>query len=103
MFSKHSVYRILPVIILLFSFVTGLMGEEPQENGRARVPWWILTDTEKGLCGISFAGALSSLWTGGAVRKLIKSDGCWIIQSDQGVLVSEDLVCWKSRNGGFPL
>jgi hypothetical protein len=61
------------------------------------------TGTEKGLCGISFAGALSSLWTRGVVRKLIKSDGCWIIQNDQGVLVSEDLVYWEIRNGGFPL
>ncbi|MDR2053040.1 MAG: hypothetical protein LBP80_06475, partial [Treponema sp.] len=65
--------------------------------------WRIIAGTDKGLYGVNFFGILFPLWTGGAVRKLIRGAGRWVIQSDQGVLVSEDLTHWESRNSGLPV
>jgi hypothetical protein len=103
MLSKRAMRGGLSAVILLLCSVTGVAPAGAQENDRAVVPWWILTGTEKGLYGIGFSGALSPLWTEGAVRRLIKGGERWIIQSDRGVLVSDDLSRWESRNEGLPL
>jgi hypothetical protein len=58
--------------------------------------------TETGLYGINLYGVVSPLWTGGAVKKLVRTETYWAILSDQGVLVSRDLLQWESRNSGLP-
>ncbi|MDR2786301.1 MAG: hypothetical protein LBB83_10350 [Treponema sp.] len=92
----------LPVVVLSFIAISAAMTESPEQI-RSRSAWRVIAGTDKGLYGVSFFGILSPLWTGGAVRKLIKGAGRWIIQSDQGVLVSENLTHWESRNSGLPV
>jgi hypothetical protein len=64
--------------------------------------WQIITGTDTGLYGISRYGAVSPLWTGGAVKKIVRAGDFWAILSDAGVLVSQDLVQWESRSSGLP-
>ena len=61
---------------------------------------------------ISLAGqpeALTPLWSGSAVRKIIPlpaaggNAAAWAILSGQGVFVSTDLRDWESRNQGLPV
>jgi hypothetical protein len=102
MFPIRSVRRVLSVIVLSFISIIAVMPESPGQLW-SQTSWRFIAGTDTGLYGISFFGTLSPLWTGGAVRKLIKGAGRWIIHSDQGVLVSEDLTRWESRNGGLPV
>ncbi|GHV76021.1 hypothetical protein AGMMS49942_08420 [Spirochaetia bacterium] len=48
-------------------------------------------------------GIMRPLWTGGAVRKVLKTAAYWAILGDQGVLVSTDLLHWEPRNKGLPV
>jgi hypothetical protein len=57
---------------------------------------------ETGLYRVNRFGAVSPLWSGGAVKKIIRTKTYWAILSDQGVLVSRDLLQWESRNEGLP-
>ncbi|MDR0708618.1 MAG: hypothetical protein LBF77_00960 [Spirochaetaceae bacterium] len=90
------------VVVLSLVSIIAVMPESP-EPVRPQASWRVIAGTDTGLYGVSFFGTLSPLWTGGAVRKLIKGAGRWIIHSDRGVLVSEDLARWESRNGGLPV
>jgi hypothetical protein len=92
----------LSVILLSFISIIAVMPES-SEPSRPQTSWRVIAGTEKGLYGVNFFGMVSPLWTGGAVRKLIRGAGRWIIQSDQGVLVSGDLARWESRNNGLPV
>jgi hypothetical protein len=97
-----SARRMLFVVVLSLVSIIAVMPESP-EPVRPQASWRVIAGTDTGLYGVSFFGTLSPLWTGGAVRKLIKGAGRWIIHSDRGVLVSEDLARWESRNGGLPV
>jgi hypothetical protein len=92
----------LSVVVLYFISIIAVMPESP-EPSRFQTSWRVIVGTEKGLYGVNFFGMVSPLWTGGAVRKLLKGTEHWIIQSDQGVLVSGDLARWESRNNGLPV
>jgi hypothetical protein len=48
-------------------------------------------------------GTAAALWTGGAVRKIIQNDQYWALLSDQGIVVSRDLIRWETRNEGLPV
>jgi hypothetical protein len=48
-------------------------------------------------------GIVRPLWTGGVVRKVLRTAGYWAILGDQGILVSTDLQRWESRNKGLPI
>ncbi|MDR0377025.1 MAG: hypothetical protein LBH70_04445, partial [Spirochaetaceae bacterium] len=65
--------------------------------------WWrIIAGTGEGLYGINRYGAVSPLWTGGGVSKIVRTRDFWAVLSDQGVWVSPDLIQWESRNNGLP-
>jgi hypothetical protein len=48
-------------------------------------------------------GNVKALWTGGAVRKVLRTPSYWAILGDQGILVSTDLGRWEQRNRGLPV
>ncbi|MDR1127823.1 MAG: putative glycoside hydrolase [Treponema sp.] len=102
MLPKQPARRMLSVTILSLIAIFAVMPETPG-TGRPQARWKFIAGTDRGLYGVSFFNTVSPIWTGGSVRKLIKGKDRWIIQSDQGVLVSEDLVRWESRNGGLPV
>jgi hypothetical protein len=64
--------------------------------------WQVLMGTDTGLYGIDQRNNAIPLWTGGSVKKIIRTEDYWAILSDQGVLVSRDLIQWESRNRGLP-
>ncbi|MDR2185723.1 MAG: hypothetical protein LBO80_08700 [Treponema sp.] len=65
--------------------------------------WPVIAGTGKGLYGINRFGIARPLWTGGQVRKVLKSETYWAIVSDRGILVSADLRRWEGRNRGLPV
>jgi hypothetical protein len=75
----------------------GIPGEAP-----ALIGWQVIAGTDTGLYGVNRYGAVNPLWTGGKVRKIVRAGDFWAILSDQGVLVSANLVQWESRNSGLP-
>jgi hypothetical protein len=58
---------------------------------------------EGGLYGIDSGGNALVLWSGGAVRKILRGGDYWAVLSDSGILVSSDLIHWESRNEGLPV
>ncbi|MDR2078943.1 MAG: hypothetical protein LBP74_04380 [Treponema sp.] len=66
-------------------------------------PWPTILGTDKGLYGVDRTGMVRSLWTGGAVRKVLKTAGYWAILGERGILVSQDLLRWEDRNKGLPV
>jgi hypothetical protein len=48
-------------------------------------------------------GAALNLWSGGPVQKIIKTPASWILQSGEGIVISEDLSRWNSLNSGLPV
>jgi hypothetical protein len=65
--------------------------------------WPVIAGTGKGLYGINRFGIARPLWTGGQVRKVLKSEIYWAIISDRGIFVSADLHRWEGRNRGLPV
>ncbi|MDR2019752.1 MAG: hypothetical protein LBQ14_03205 [Treponema sp.] len=65
--------------------------------------WPVIAGTGKGLYGINRFGIARPLWTGGQVRKVLKSETYWAIISDRGIFVSADLYRWEERNRGLPV
>jgi hypothetical protein len=65
--------------------------------------WPVIAGTSKGLYGINRFGIARPLWTGGQVRKVLKSETYWAIISDRGIFVSADLHRWEGRNRGLPV
>ncbi|MDR3167838.1 MAG: putative glycoside hydrolase [Treponema sp.] len=65
--------------------------------------WPLVVGAEGGLYGIDSGGNALVLWSGGAVRKILRGGDYWAILSDSGILVSSDLVRWESRNEGLPV
>jgi hypothetical protein len=59
--------------------------------------------TNKGLYGVDRLGNVKPLWTGGAVRKVLRTPSYWAILGDHGILVSTDLRHWEPRNSGLPV
>ncbi|GHV24638.1 hypothetical protein AGMMS4952_00610 [Spirochaetia bacterium] len=75
----------------------------PQANLSGQDGWPVVMGTDRGLYGMDRMGIMRPLWTGGAVRKVLKTDAYWVILGDQGVLVSTDLFYWEPRNKGLPV
>ncbi|MDR3335085.1 MAG: hypothetical protein LBT13_09425 [Treponema sp.] len=69
----------------------------------AQGEWPLLIGTRDGLYSLDRNGTLSLRWSGGAVRKIIRSGDYWALLSDQGILVSTDLIHWEARNEGLPV
>jgi hypothetical protein len=75
----------------------------PQTGLSIQSPWTTILGTDKGLYGVDRIGRVRALWTGGAVRKVLKTAGYWAILGEQGILVSTDLFRWEPRNKGLPV
>ncbi|GHT56701.1 hypothetical protein FACS1894109_06480 [Spirochaetia bacterium] len=69
----------------------------------AQENWPLFIGTNEGLYGIDLQGRSVPLWTGGQVRKIIKAGSSWVILGSEGILVSQDLRRWESRNNGLPI
>jgi hypothetical protein len=71
-------------------------------NGAA--DWSLVLGTAEGLIGLDQAGMSRILWEGGAVRKILRQGaGGWVILTENGIFVSEDLRNWEARNQGLPV
>ncbi|MDR2053706.1 MAG: hypothetical protein LBP80_09850, partial [Treponema sp.] len=64
----------LCVVVLSFTSIVAATPESPEQT-RPQRSWRIIAGTDKGLYGVNFFGILFPLWTGGAVRKLIRGAG----------------------------
>jgi hypothetical protein len=72
--------------------------------------WGILAGTQTGLYALDLFGSRTALWTGGEVRKIVKTENEWFILSSAGIFASRDLAdssrlaggSWESRNRGLP-
>ncbi|MDR0554749.1 MAG: hypothetical protein LBG76_08130 [Treponema sp.] len=105
-FREHRFGEHRFVWIGVFFFLMGALPAPFPLQAQAEVipfRWPLIVGTEQGLFGINRFGAAVPLWTGGAVRKILHRGGYWILLSDQGVLVSEDLRRWEPRNRGLPV
>ena len=65
--------------------------------------WPILAGTQKGLYGISWTGKIQTLWPGGQVKKILKSQNEWIINSSEGIFASSNLKDWEKCTQGLPV
>jgi hypothetical protein len=74
-----------------------------QEGEAEAVRWSLILGTDEGLTGVDQAGVSQVLWEGGAVRKILKRGTGWVMLTDAGVFVSEDLRNWEARNRGLPV
>ena len=83
---------------LLLPPATGSQAGSPGQRG-----WPTVIGTDRGLYGVDPLGNVKPLWTGGAVRKVLRTASCWVILGDQGILVSTDLIRWEPRNRGLPV
>ncbi|GHV94370.1 hypothetical protein AGMMS50293_06900 [Spirochaetia bacterium] len=74
---------------------------EPAAEPRRR----LLIGADTGLFSIERPGETTALWTGGQVRKIVSPDdsGVWAILGSEGILVSNDMRNWESRNQGLPI
>ncbi|MDR0451517.1 MAG: hypothetical protein LBH15_00570 [Treponema sp.] len=100
--GKSVVRRMLSLAVLALVPIIAAAQETPGPVP-PQTRWKFIAGTAGGLYGVSFFDTVSPLWTGGSVSKLIRGKDRWIIQSDQGVLVSGDLVRWETRNTGLPV
>ncbi|MDR0657158.1 MAG: putative glycoside hydrolase [Treponema sp.] len=62
----------------------------------------ILAGSEQGLFGFE-QGKGRPLWTGAAVRKILKAGDTWFLLSGEGIQASADLENWEGRNQGLPV
>jgi hypothetical protein len=85
--------------LILCLALTGLAPALPAQG----LPWAALIGADGGLYSLNLDGTFRSLWTGGAVRKILRSGDFWAVLGDQGVLVSQDLETWEPRNQGLPV
>ncbi|WP_052299682.1 putative glycoside hydrolase [Treponema primitia] len=85
-------------LLILLSPGAGTQTSLPAQN-----TWPTVIGTDKGLYGMDRLGIVRPLWTGGAVRKILKTANYWAILGDQGILVSTDLLRWETRNRGLPV
>jgi hypothetical protein len=70
---------------------------------REAVNWPMIAGTARGLYGIDWSGKNETLWSGGQVKKIIKTRNEWIMVGSEGILVSQNLKDWESRNQGLPV
>jgi hypothetical protein len=76
-------------------------------SGKGQV---MLAGADEGLFAVDPAGNLSSLWSGGSVKKILLVPGegnsgndAVIILGSEGVLYSPDMQNWEQRNQGLPV
>jgi hypothetical protein len=66
----------------------------------------IFAGTNDGLFIIDPAGKLEELWSGGSVKKILRTaaaEDTWVILGSEGILVSTDMRHWETRNYGLPV
>ena len=96
--------RFVTVFLLACCFALLLpSGAVTQTSLYSQTNWPTIMGTDRGLFGVDQFGIVTPLWTGGTVRKVIKTAGYWAILGDQGILVSTDLKRWEPRNRGLPI
>ncbi|MDR0497011.1 MAG: hypothetical protein LBH42_05305, partial [Treponema sp.] len=84
------------VLILVFGFFLPFSAEAQS----ARMVLW---GTDAGLYNRDPAGRTETVWSGGKVQKIVSLGASgWAILTDQGILVSENMRNWESRNRGLP-
>ena len=79
-----------------------VLGSPLYGQGRTN-DWPLLVGTREGLYGFDWSGKYSTLWTGGSVKKIIKTQGGWLISGGEGILFSRNLRDWENRVGGLPV
>jgi hypothetical protein len=87
----------------LFSLVLFLSGFSGLPAAEGREEWPVLMGTSRGLYGMDRFGITAPVWSGGKVLKILRSGSSWLLLSDEGILVSQDLLCWEKRNRGLPV
>ncbi|MDR3276218.1 MAG: hypothetical protein LBT11_03235 [Treponema sp.] len=90
----------VPVLAGLCLFLLSQSGAAAQSLGG--LSWAALVGTDTGLYRIDRFGMVSPLWTGGEVRKLLKTGDSWAMLTDQGIFISTDLRRWEDANRGLP-
>jgi hypothetical protein len=109
MLSSVKIRSVFTVIVLFTVFVQPILfpgvAVGATQNSQTGITGWSLAlGTVEGLVGLDLAGKSEVLWEGGAVRKILRrSDGGWVILTEKGVFVSEDLRRWEERNQGLPV
>ena len=78
-------------------------GAFSQSGPSGQTRWPTVIGADKGLYGVDRAGNVKPLWTGGAVRKVLRTASYWAVLGDQGIAVSTDLNRWELRNRGLPV
>ena len=100
-FSIKQSKLYLVFIAVLFIFLTAFQTLEAQN-----IQWSMILGTEEGLAGIDQAGRSASLWSGGAVKKILKGNTengmLWVILTSEGIFASNDLKNWERRDQGLP-
>jgi hypothetical protein len=101
--NKFS-FRIIAVIYtcVLFFFLSSFQ-LFAQNFSFGDVLFSSLAGSEKGLHGISQTGTNIPLWTGGEVKKIVKTSDYWAILTSVGIFVSTDFFHWEARNDGLPV
>jgi hypothetical protein len=69
----------------------------------AGTDWPVLIGADEGLYGLDRTGRYAALWSGGAVRKILRSGDQWIIMGSEGILASPDFQSWENRGRGLPI
>lgn len=72
-------------------------------SSQASAPAPVLVGTDAGLYSLPTAGEPAPLWTGGAVRKILRAPDGWYFMGSAGILYSPDLVAFEERNAGLPV
>jgi len=91
-------YSKIRVFCVLFFSVFSLYAQSS-----AAPDWPIIAGTARGLYGLDWPGKSEALWSGGAVKKIIKSRAEWIMLGSEGILASRNLKDWENRSRGLPV
>jgi len=64
----------------------------------------VIAGTDEGLVSIDSTGKMTTLWSGGSVKKILRvAENTWAILGSEGILISADLQKWEPRNQGLPV
>ena len=82
----------------------------PVEQATVLTGQAVFAGTDEGLFAVDPTGKLSSLYSGGSVKKILLApgedsvaDGTMILLGSEGIMVSADMRNWESRNQGLPV
>jgi hypothetical protein len=94
--------RFLAVFLFCVVVVKPVLLNPVTESFPPELRWRALVGTRTGLYGLSLFNSTVPIWTGGEVRKILKTAERWYILSSAGIHTSVDLRRWESRNRGLP-